>query len=212
MADFADRDSDRELISRDTVFHGKIWDVLRDSFRLHDGGDPVVREYVTHPGAVAVIVLNDVGQVLLLSQYRHPVAMILWEIPAGILDVDGEDFAAAAARELAEEADLVAEEWNVLTDVFNSPGYSSEAIRIYLARGVGSVPEESRHERTDEEAEIQLRWVDLDEAVAAVLDGSLHNPSAVIGLLAAAAARDRGFSSLRPADAPFSVHPSQRGK
>jgi ADP-ribose pyrophosphatase len=136
--------------------------------------------------------------------------MDLWEIPAGLLDVEGEDFVVGAARELAEEADLQAAEWNVLADFFNSPGSSSEAIRIYLARGLSEVPEAERHVRTDEEAEIELRWVSLDDAVAAVLEGRLHNPSAVVGILAAAAARAAGFSGLRPGNAPWPAHPSQR--
>jgi ADP-ribose pyrophosphatase len=208
----ADRESVRELVGRESVYQGPVFEVLTDTFRLHEGGDPVVRDYLAHPGAVAVVVLNDSGQLLLLSQYRHPVEMVLWEIPAGLLDVDGEDFAAAAARELAEEADLVAAEWHVLVDVLNSPGYSNEAIRIFLARGISAVPAGERHQRTDEEAEIQLRWVELEDAVAGVLAGSLHNPSAVAGILAAAAARARGFASLRPADAPFPIHPSQRGQ
>jgi ADP-ribose pyrophosphatase len=136
--------------------------------------------------------------------------MDLWEIPAGLLDVEGEDFVIGAARELAEEADLVADRWNVLADFFNSPGSSSEAIRIYLARGLSEVPGHERHVRTDEEAEIELHWTPLDEAVRAVLDGRLHNPSAVVGVLAAAAARAGNFESLRPADAPWPAHPSQR--
>ena len=103
-----------------------------------------------------------------------------------------------------------ADRWNVLADFFNSPGSSSEAIRIYLARGLSEVPGHERHVRTDEEAEIELRWTPLDEAVQAVLDGRLHNPSAVVGVLAAAAARAGNFESLRPADAPWPAHPSQR--
>jgi ADP-ribose pyrophosphatase len=154
--------------------------------------------------------MNDAGEVLLIKQYRHPIGMDLWEIPAGLLDVEGEDFVAGAARELAEEADLMASRWNVLVDFFNSPGSSSEAIRIYLARGLSEVPGHARHVRTDEEAEIELRWISLEEAVAAVLDGRLHNPSAVVGVLAAAAARAENFQGLRPAGAPWPAHPSQR--
>jgi ADP-ribose pyrophosphatase len=192
------------------VYEGRIWDVVSDSFQLNDDGDTLVRDYIDHPGAVAVLPMNDDGDVLLLRQYRHPVGMDLWEIPAGLLDVEGEDFVVGAARELAEEADLVADRWNVLADFFNSPGSSSEAIRIYLARGLSEVPGHERHVRTDEEAEIELRWTPLDEAVRAVLDGRLHNPSAVVGVLAAAAARAGNFESLRPADAPWPAHPSQR--
>jgi len=206
----SDEPSPRRLLSSRKVYEGRIWDVVSDSFQLNDDGDTLVRDYIDHPGAVAILPMNDAGDVLLLRQYRHPVGMDLWEIPAGLLDVEGEDFVIGAARELAEEADLVADRWNVLADFFNSPGSSSEAIRIYLARGLSEVPGHERHVRTDEEAEIELHWTPLDEAVHAVLDGRLHNPSAVVGVLAAAAARADNFESLRPADAPWPAHPSQR--
>lgn len=206
----SDEPSPRRLLSSKKVYEGRIWDVVSDSFQLSDEGEPLVRDYIDHPGAVAILPMNDDGDVLLLRQYRHPVGMDLWEIPAGLLDVEGEDFVVGAARELAEEADLVASRWNVLADFFNSPGSSSEAIRIYLARGLSDVPGHELHVRTDEEAEIELHWTPLDEAVAAVLDGRLHNPSAVVGILAAAAARAGNFESLRPADAPWPAHPSQR--
>ncbi len=206
----SDEPSPRRLLSSHKVYEGRIWDVVSDSFQLSDDGDPLVRDYIDHPGAVAILPMNDDGDVLLLRQYRHPVGMDLWEIPAGLLDVEGEDFVVGAARELAEEADLVASRWNVLADFFNSPGSSSEAIRIYLARGLSDVPGHELHVRTDEEAEIELHWTPLDEAVAAVLAGRLHNPSAVVGILAAAAARAGNFESLRPAGAPWPAHPSQR--
>jgi 8-oxo-dGTP pyrophosphatase MutT (NUDIX family) len=206
----SDEMSPRRLLSSSKVYEGRIWDVVSDSFQLGDGSGTLVRDYIDHPGAVAVLPMNDDGEILLLKQYRHPVGMDLWEIPAGLLDVEGEDFVAGAARELAEEADLTASTWNVLADFFNSPGSSSEAIRIYLARGLEYVDEADRHVRTDEEAEIEFHWVALDDAVRAVLEGRLHNPSAVVGILAAAAARADDFRSLRPADAPWPAHPSQR--
>ena len=206
----SDVPSPRRLLSSRKVYEGRIWDVVSDSFQLSEHGDELVRDYIDHPGAVAVLPMNDAGEVLLMKQYRHPVGMDLWEIPAGLLDVEGEDFVVGAARELAEEADLVAGTWNVLVDFFNSPGSSSEAIRIYLARGLSDVPDHELHVRTDEEAEIELHWTPLDEAVAAVLAGRLHNPSAVVGILAAAAARADGFEHLRPANAPWPAHPSQR--
>jgi len=206
----SDEPSPRRLLSSEKVYQGRIWDVVSDSFQLSNDGEPLVRDYIDHPGAVAVLPMNDDGEILLIKQYRHPVGMALWEIPAGLLDVEGEDFVAGAARELAEEADLVAARWNVLADFFNSPGSSSEAIRIYLARGLSDVPGHELHERTDEEAEIELHWIRLDDAVRAVLEGRLHNPSAVVGILAAAAARADGFEGLRPAGAPWPAHPSQR--
>jgi ADP-ribose pyrophosphatase len=197
-------------LSTEKVYQGRIWDVVSDTFQLSDSGDALTRDYIDHPGAVAVLPMNAEGQVLLLKQYRHPVGMDLWEVPAGLLDVEGEDFVVGAARELAEEADLAAGTWNVLADVFNSPGSSSEAIRIYLARDLTEVPHHERHERTDEEAEIVFHWIGLDDAVASVLAGRLHNPSAVVGILAAAAARANDYEGLRPADAPWPAHPSQR--
>jgi len=206
----SDAPSPRRLLSTEKVYEGRIWDVVSDSFQLSETGESLTRDYIDHPGAVAVLPMNDAGDVLLIRQYRHPVGMDLWEIPAGLLDVEGEDFVVGAARELAEEADLAAVRWNVLADFFNSPGSSSEAIRIYLARGLTEVPHHERHERTDEEAEIEFHWIALDDAVAAILAGRLHNPSAVVGILAAAAARADGFAGLRPADAPWPAHPSQR--
>lgn len=205
-----DAPSPRRLVSSRKVYEGRIWDVVSDDFQLSEDSAVLTRDFIDHPGAVAVLPMNDAGQILLLRQYRHPVGMDLWEIPAGLLDIEGEDFVVGAARELAEEADIAAGTWHVLADFFNSPGSSSEAIRIYLARDLTDIPHHERHERTDEEAEIEFHWIDLDDAVAAVLAGHLHNPSAVVGILAAAAARSNGFRDLRPADAPWPAHPKQR--
>jgi len=206
----SDAPSPRRLLSTEKVYEGRIWDVVSESFQLQETGEALTRDYIEHPGAVAVLPMNSNGEILLLRQYRHPVGMDLWEIPAGLLDIEGEDFVVGAARELAEEADLAAGTWNVLADFFNSPGSSSEAIRIYLARDLTVIPHHERHERTDEEAEIEFHWISLDDAVVSVLAGRLHNPSAVVGILAAAAARAGGYEGLRPADAPWPAHPSQR--
>ena len=94
----SDEPSPRRLLSSRTVYEGRIWDVVSDSFQLNDDGDPLVRDYIDHPGAVAVLPMNDDGDVLLIKQYRHPVGMDLWEIPAGLLDVEGEDFVARALK------------------------------------------------------------------------------------------------------------------
>jgi 8-oxo-dGTP pyrophosphatase MutT (NUDIX family) len=208
-ATFSDGQSPRRLLGTTTVYEGRVWDVVSEEFTLADDGEAITRDFIRHPGAVAVLVLNDEGQVLLLRQYRHPVRMALWEIPAGLLDEEGEDFVDAAARELAEEADLTARQWDVLVDMFLSPGSSSEALRVYLARGIGDVPEADRHTRMHEEAEIELMWVDLDAAVDAVLEGRIHSPSAVAAILAARVARETGFRELRPATTPWPEHPSQ---
>src|SRR5206468_11802323 len=96
------------------------WNVAKETFEYND--KPIVRELIDHPGAVAVLALDDEERVLLIRQYRHPIHARVWEIPAGILDMDGESPLVAAQRELGEEADLAAERWNVLVDFQNSPG------------------------------------------------------------------------------------------
>lgn len=200
---------DRPVPRRELVHEGLIWDVVRDTVDLGPGG-VVRREYIDHPGAVCVIALDADERVLLLRQYRHPVQMALWEPPAGLLDVAGEPPVLAAQRELAEEADLLADRWDVLIDWFNSPGGMNEALRCFLARDVRAVPEHERHERTAEEIDMPVRWIPLDEARDAVLAGRIHNPAAVIGILAACTARDAGWTTLRPTDAPWPEHPANR--
>jgi ADP-ribose pyrophosphatase len=204
-----DRLGGRPVVASEVVHHGLVWDVVRERVDLGEAGE-VTREFVHHPGAVSVVALDDEGRLALIEQYRHPVRAFTWEIPAGLLDVDGEDPWVAAARELHEEADLAAAQWHVLVDYFSSPGGMDEALRVYLARGLTHVPEGDRHEREGEELGMPVRWVDLDQAQEAVLTGRIHNPSAVVGILAAHAARDRGWATLRPHDAPWPEHPAHR--
>jgi ADP-ribose pyrophosphatase len=198
----ADEAAALPLVASETVFAGLVWDLRRDTVELGDG-QAVTRELIVHTGAVGVIVLNAADEVLLLRQYRHPVSSYLWEPPAGLLDVKDEDALVCAKRELHEEADLRADEWHVLLDFYNSPGGSTESFRCYLARGLHEVPAEERHDREDEERDMAIAWVPLDEALGLVLAGRLHNPAAVSGILAAAAARAAGWDTLRPADAPW---------
>ena len=193
----ADAVAPRPVLSSETLHAGMIWDVVAEEVDLGEAGT-VRREFVRHPGAVSVVALDDDDRVLLLQQYRHPVRSELWEPPAGLLDVDGEPPHEAAARELAEEADLQASRWWLLAQYLSSPGGSDEGLHVYLARGLTDVPEADRHTREAEEHGMVVRWVPLDEAVTEVLAGRLRNPSTVIGVLAAHAARARGWSDLRP--------------
>lgn len=210
MSELEDLHRPRPVLGTTVSHHGMIWDVVRDRIDLGEAG-VVEREYVRHTGAVAVLALDDDDRVLLLRQYRHPVRHELWEPPAGLLDVGGEAPLAAAQRELGEEADLVASEWAVLLDWFSSPGGMDEALRVYLARGLSEVPEAQRHVREGEEHGMPSAWVPLDEAKDAVLAGRVHNPAAVVSVLAAWAARAGGWTTLRPADAPWPQHPRLAG-
>jgi 8-oxo-dGTP pyrophosphatase MutT (NUDIX family) len=182
-----------EVVSSERAFAGKVWDIRRETFRYGDG--EVVREFVDHTGAVAVLALDADERVLLIQQYRHPIGERDWELPAGLLDIAGEDPAVAAGRELEEEADLVAGSLQLLTEFYTTPGGSNESIHIYLARDLTATAE--AFARAEEEADILVEWVPLDDAVAAALDGRLHNSILMLGVLTAAAARDRGWSTLR---------------
>ncbi|WP_149085728.1 MULTISPECIES: NUDIX domain-containing protein [Microbacterium] len=178
-----------EVVSSDLVYEGYVWDVRSDRVRYGDG--EIVRQYVAHPGAVAVLALDDEGRVLLIQQYRHPIRHRDWELPAGLLDIEGEEPMAAARRELAEEADLVAAHWEPLVSSWTTPGGNDELIRVFLATGLSAA--ETAHDREDEEADIRLAWVPLTEAVDGVMEGRLRNGILSIGVLAAAQRlRDRG--------------------
>jgi ADP-ribose pyrophosphatase len=166
-------------------------------------GDVAARDVVEHPGAVAVVALDDAGRVLMIRQYRHPVGRLLWEIPAGLRDVAGEPLVQAAQRELLEETGHRAADWHVLADVVSAPGFSSERVRIFLARGVSEVPAAEQHYvRTDEEASLQVAWVPLEAAVRGFLAGDLHNGVTGVGILSAYAAITSGFGALRETGAP----------
>lgn len=191
---------DYEVRSSDDVFNGKVIKVRVDKVSM-PGGHDSDRDVVEHPGAVGVVALDDQGRVMMIKQYRHPVAEALWELPAGLLDVEGEQALVTAKRELGEEANLQAEKWNVLVDMLSSPGMSNEAVRIYLARNVSDLGQQPDAE--DEEADLELAWVDLDEAILSVLSGGIRNAMAVAGLLATAHARDKGFENIRDQDAPW---------
>jgi ADP-ribose pyrophosphatase len=179
-----------------------VWDVVTEHVRL-DASLVVARDVIRHPGAVAIVAFREPGEVLLVRQYRHPVGREMWEPPAGLLDVAGEDPLAAAKRELHEEVDAVAATWHVLADFFTSPGGSSEAIRIYLARDISEVPHADRFVREAEEKDMIRRWVPLDEVLASIAAGELQSPTLVTGAFALDAARRWGFDTLRPADAPW---------
>jgi 8-oxo-dGTP pyrophosphatase MutT (NUDIX family) len=190
------------VVSSAELARGRIFTVRTDKVRMPDN-ELAERDVVIHPGAVAVLALDDSGRVLMIRQYRHPVGYLLWEIPAGLRDVDGEAPWATAQRELVEEAGYRAGDWRVLADYYSSPGYSTERLRVYLARDLVQVPESERDfVPVAEEAFLLPGWLPLDEAVRKVFAGELHNGVAALAVLAGYAARSQGFDGLRPADAP----------
>ncbi|WP_086829160.1 NUDIX domain-containing protein, partial [Streptomyces sp. NRRL B-24572] len=158
-------------------------------------------------GSVAVLALDEQDRVVVLRQYRHPVRQRLWEIPAGLLDVPGENPLHAAQRELYEEAHIKAEDWRVLADVYTTPGGCDEAVRIFLARDLAEA-EGERFEVSEEEADMELARVPVGDLVRGVLAGELHNNCLVVGVLSLVAARaGEGLDALRPASTPWPARP-----
>jgi ADP-ribose pyrophosphatase len=199
--------TDFDTVSSRTIYTGHVLRLRADEVRM-PGGEVRTREVVEQPGAVAILALDEHERVVLIRQYRHPVGDWLIELPAGLLDVPGEKAYATAARELAEEVALTARRWDVLADLRMSPGVSTEAVRIYLARDLAPVPEADRHVGVDEETDLGVHRRPLDDAVAAVFTGEIDNALTVCGLLAAAYAREHGWSTLRPADTPWPARPT----
>ena len=181
-AELRDEPVEYEVVSSDLVYRGRVWDVRSDTVRYGDG--EIVRDYVAHTGAVAIVALDDEGRMLLIQQYRHPIRTRDWEIPAGLLDVAGEPPAETAKRELAEEADLVAADWEPLVTFHSSPGGNDEVLHVFLARGLSDAPQV--HARAEEESDIRLAWVPVDDVITGILEGRLRNGPLAVGAFAAA--------------------------
>jgi ADP-ribose pyrophosphatase len=161
------------------VFDGRLLKVYRDRVRLPDGAT-AVREYIRHPGAVAIVALFDDGRVLLERQFRYPLRRTFIEIPAGKLE-PGEDHLVTGKRELLEETGYVAREWRKLGHIHNAIGYSDELIEIWLARGL-----ERREQRLAEGEFLEVFTLPLAEAQAMARDGRITDVKTVTGLLWAA--------------------------
>lgn len=184
----ADQPADFEVLASNRVFEGMIWDVVREEFEF--GTERLTREFVDHPGAVAVVAINEKLEVLLLQQYRHPVREYLWEIPAGLRDVPGESAESAAKRELLEETGYHAQTLEPLISFHTTPGGNNETIQIFLAQGLKFVGHDIQ--LIGEEKDMPVSWVPLDDCVTAILNSKVRSPSAAVGIMALALKRQRG--------------------
>ena len=189
----------------ETLHVGRVLAVRLDQVVM-PGGGVVRREIVEHPGAVAILPLHDDATVVMIDQYRHAVGHRLRELPAGLLDTEGEDPVSTARRELVEEVGCTAQDWSVLVDVVSSPGFSDEAVRVFLARGLTEIGRPAGGD--DEEADLSVVRVPLADAVRQVLAGEIVNASTVAGLLAAQAVL-AGIAQPRPVDASWPDRPTR---
>ena len=191
------------VLAHEVKATGRVQNFVEETIETPTG-ETMVRQWITHTGAVAVMALDEQGRIAVVHQYRHPVGMRLVEPPAGILDLAGEPSVEAAKRELAEEAQLAASDWRVLVDIFTSPGGLQEPVRIFLARGLSSAEAPEGFVLEGEETDMGLHWLPLDELVELVFAGRVQSPTMVSGTLALALAIEQGrLDALRPADAPW---------
>lgn len=194
-----------ETVSTQELYRGNVIALRADEVAM-PGGGVQRREVVEHFGAVAVVAVDDADRIVLIHQYRHPLGKHLWELPAGLLDVADEPPAATAARELVEEAGVVARRWEVLVDVAASPGFTDEVVRVFLATGLSAVDRPAAE--GDEEADLEIHRIELAEALRMVLAGEVVNSASVGGILALHAIRS-GAGTTRPADAPWPDRPTR---
>ncbi len=173
-----------EVESSEIAYRG-FSTVRVDRVQMPDG-TVATREIVEHPDAVAVVALDAEGNVVLLRQYRHAVGAATLEVPAGILDVDGEAPEEAARRELLEETGLAAGAMERLVAFQNSGGWTDERTTVYLARDVepGETPQDFT--ATAEEADMEVLRLPLTEAVAMAAAGEITDAKTLVGLLLAA--------------------------
>ncbi|WIY81841.1 NUDIX hydrolase [Propionimicrobium sp. PCR01-08-3] len=182
---------------------GRVESFVEDKITT-PSGEQITRQWASHPGAVAVMAMDDHGRIAVVHQYRHPVGFRLVEPPAGILDHAGESGLVAAQRELAEEARLQASDWRTLVDIFTSPGGLEESIRIYLARDLSPADLPDGFVIEGEEVDMGLYWMPLDDLVELVYQGKIQSPTLVSGTLSLALAQAQGrLDTLRSSEADW---------
>jgi ADP-ribose pyrophosphatase len=170
------KDLTEHFVAGGMVFDGNLLKVYRDAVRLPDGSQGE-REYIRHPGAVAIVALTEDRKLLLERQYRYPPRREFIEIPAGKID-PGEAHLATAKRELLEETGYRAEEWTRLCVLHTAIGYTDEAIELYLARKL------TLQERKLDPGEfLDTFLLPFDEAVAMVRDGRISDVKTVAAIL-----------------------------
>lgn len=164
------------------IYRGRVVNLRQERVTLPSGVETTL-DIMDHPGAAAIVAVDENGSVVLIRQYRHAASGYLWEIPAGTLD-DKEEPKACALRELQEEAGVVAKSWSELGFIFTAPGFCNERIWIYLARELSS----AEMHRDRDEVITDVKRVPLAEALAMVDRGEIVDAKTTVGLFRAARA------------------------
>ena len=176
MGDSEMKDLEEELVESSRKFSGSVLSVRVDRIKLPDG-ESSIREIVDHPGGVTILPVNRQDEVIMIEQYRHAAEEVLLELPAGRLE-ESEEAEKAARRELKEETGYTAEDLKHFFDFYTTPGYSTECLHLYLARGL------KEGEQELEEGEfLSLREVPLEDIPEMIMAGSIKDSKTLIGLL-----------------------------
>jgi ADP-ribose pyrophosphatase len=176
---------EERVVASRVIHRGHFMEFRVDTIERTDGTTGT-RDVVGHPGAVAVLALDDAGRLLMVRQWRVPAGRALLEIPAGTLDVhEGvtEDPDVAARRELEEETGHRAATWRKLAEFWTAPGFASELMHLYLATDMAGVGADDARLAPDEDERLELRHVPLDEAIAMVDAGELGDAKSILGVL-----------------------------
>lgn len=168
---------EEKVLTDETVYEGRLLKVHRRGVRLPDGRQSS-REMIVHPGAAAIVTLDERGLTVLERQWRSPMDQAFWEIPAGKID-PGEDPFETAVRELAEETGLAADSWVELGTIHNAIGYSNERIVIFLAQGIHAA---EGGQKLDAGEFLTLRRLLFDEALAMTRNGEITDVKTLVGL------------------------------
>lgn len=192
------------------VFAGRKWSVVEQEVTLPGTTTAQKAVFERHPGAVCVLAFNDLGEILLVNQYRHPAGSVCWEVPAGLLDIAGEPPLIAAQREFAEEALAQAERWGMLTEWVASPTIVGEPLRVFVAAGVRSADRPEGFEVEGEEQEMTRAWVPFADVLDAVVHSQVANPGLMIAVLTAARRARHADGALDNPDLAWPTHPAYR--
>lgn len=167
-----------KMVSSEQIFKGKILTLFYDKVELPNGV-VATREKVSHPGAVAVVPVNDKNEVILVKQYRYPIEKILIEIPAGKID-SGESVLKCAERELHEEAGVVNGTLTRLATIFTSPGFSDEKMDIFIATDF-----EEKENNPGHDEFLHIFKAGINECLEMINNGEICDAKSIIGIMLA---------------------------
>ncbi len=168
-----------KLIKRNRVYEGRVFTTIVDDVE-YPSGVKTIREVAEHPGGAVILAVFEDARIILINQHRYPLDKFIWELPAGKLN-DGEDPMMCARRELEEETGFSAKKWEALTSIYTTPGFCTEVLHIYLARGLSEIPGGRRLEEGEET--MTMKIVPMKEALTMIERREILDSKSICGIL-----------------------------